>query len=451
MLYTNYQSLKKLNRNLNGLKFLLNDYSIETMPHWICFQNTYSCNLSCPHCQFHGTEEAKKKYNDKILNMKDELLKKVASEVLPFAGEYMLTVGGEPLVLKGIENTIHELEKYGAKLHLITNGTLLRKRMLEILLPYTGGYYISIDGATESTFETLRKGAKFKKVLKNVKLLKRSLELLSLENENLVILAFTIMGSNIQEMPEMVRLASFWGVNTVNGNFVVIMHDHVAHEAIEFHKPRYNYYYTKAKELATDLDINFDFPPPFEGVAPDPTYNHNFDQMIIKKGLNDSNRIPPPYRSYLNLPQVEAEALELATAIRNKNANRKQIEYDETNKDLYGKMKIVYEKLIHENKNLLQELTAKLDQKVKFCNYLFRTAYVASKGEVSPCCIGGRPDMGNVSHNSMFQVWNGEKFNNFRKSYFSQNPEPCCQTCQYNVNIPLMSIFQQFALPLSYD
>ncbi len=56
---TGYMPAKRLNSKLNALKILVQDDSIETMPQWVGFSATTFCNLRCPHCQTHGTDETR--------------------------------------------------------------------------------------------------------------------------------------------------------------------------------------------------------------------------------------------------------------------------------------------------------------------------------------------------------------------------------------------------------
>lgn len=197
--------LKDLNARMGALQLVTQHYSIETMPQWVSFTTTTFCNLRCVHCQTHGTEEVRNLYNNQ--RWSDETLTKVAKETLPWAYEYCLTLNGEPLCTPRLKEKLEEVAPYGVKLHITTNGTLFSKELLIRLLPIAGTIDISVDGATELTFEAIRLGGNFRKLLNNIRLLTRTCELLSGTVNPAIGLAFTVMGSNIKEMPEMVRLA----------------------------------------------------------------------------------------------------------------------------------------------------------------------------------------------------------------------------------------------------
>ena len=125
-------------------------------------------------------------------------------------------MSGEPLLLPDFENLITSLIGWGARLNLVTNGTCLRPSMIAAILPHLSNVSISIDGAFAPTFERLRLGAKFGTFLSNVRVVTRSLEYLPELPRPGLCLAFTSMGSNILELPQVVRLASLLKIPNVH-------------------------------------------------------------------------------------------------------------------------------------------------------------------------------------------------------------------------------------------
>lgn len=71
------------------------------------------------------------------------------------------------------------------------------------------------------------------------------------------------------------------------------------------------------------------------------------------------------------------------------------------------------------------------------CTRPWRLAYVTANGNVLPCCIAPFTDvpydsivLGNVRDSSLRQVWNGERYREFRARHAStDNPPPCCRLC----------------------
>ena len=70
------------------------------------------------------------------------------------------------------------------------------------------------------------------------------------------------------------------------------------------------------------------------------------------------------------------------------------------------------------------------------CTDIYAQSLVYWNGDVVPCCydLEGKEIMGNLNNNTMEEIWNGEKYNNFRKrlkgSVFSPKMQPeFCKGC----------------------
>ncbi|MCK5055502.1 MAG: SPASM domain-containing protein [Candidatus Aminicenantes bacterium] len=410
------------------------------MPEWVSFQNSRRCNLRCPHCQTHGTVEINKESNSKKYDMKPELMSRWAADVLPFAFEYSLSLSGEPLAFKGIENIVNEFSSFGSKLSLATNGTLFSPIMIENILPYLASVVFSIDGATQQTFEKLRLGAKFKEVIRNIKILKRTIELLSIEDKFPLRISFTIMGSNIHELPGIVRLAYFLGIPVIEGGFVYIFYDNIKHEDVTFHKSRYNYYYSKARTIAEKLGIYLNVPPPFNDAGYDPNLDPSFDKFIFGEIPGDDIG-PIFYENYVSLKEVEKTAAALARKIRENISKIKPRSLDESTKKIGKRLQESYRCLLDKKKAILSEFNERINDEIKYCVFLSERIFIDFNGDVAPCCIVDRPVLGNIYQNSLFEVWNGEKYNEFRERFYSSDPYPCCKNCIYAKYVKLSSFF----------
>ena len=58
-------------------------------------------------------------------------------------------------------------------------------------------------------------------------------------------------------------------------------------------------------------------------------------------------------------------------------------------------------------------------------------------GNVYPCCVG--PDsllMGNTKQQSVEEIWNGEKYREFRRRMFARDYPEACQNCEHLVANP---------------
>ena len=66
------------------------------------------------------------------------------------------------------------------------------------------------------------------------------------------------------------------------------------------------------------------------------------------------------------------------------------------------------------------------------CRFLWNELFVAVNGDVTPCCIQGRPVVGNVFKENLDQVWNGEGMREMRRRLRDGDPVDCCRDCNYN-------------------
>ena len=91
------------------------------MPTWINLTSTTVCNLKCFMCnQFLDPNSPK-------VIMEDEVYDKVVRELYPYAKTMQLSAFGEPLMTPKMEQKLDDLERYGMKLEMVSNATLMMK------------------------------------------------------------------------------------------------------------------------------------------------------------------------------------------------------------------------------------------------------------------------------------------------------------------------------------
>jgi MoaA/NifB/PqqE/SkfB family radical SAM enzyme len=122
---------------------------------------------------------------------------------------------GEPLLHPRLWDMARILRAQGVGVSLTTNGVKLNQGVQEQVLENLDMVAISLDGARAETYEALRPGADFHRVVEQVAALcfrKRSLGLKKPE----VVLLFLKMRHNLAELPEFIRLAASLGADRVN-------------------------------------------------------------------------------------------------------------------------------------------------------------------------------------------------------------------------------------------
>jgi radical SAM protein with 4Fe4S-binding SPASM domain len=129
-------------------------------------------------------------------------------EMASLRPKWVIVEGGEPLLREDLFELLESMRHEQLDVHLITNGMLLDAGLLNRLASLDIKVMISIDGATAATYEAIRCGAGFDKVLENAR---RCSERGILEAIN-----FTVMRANYKEIPGIFETARSVGVNKIN-------------------------------------------------------------------------------------------------------------------------------------------------------------------------------------------------------------------------------------------
>ena len=171
-----------------------------------------SCNLSCLSCRTHQIFERDKFQLRKKYKLADAIIEYVRTQ----KHNINIHVGsdGDPfasLVYRYFVKTIKDLPNVRFSIH--TNGLLIRKMYHR----HTGLFEkldvlnISVDGATKQTYETLRRGGSYDKIIENLE----SVQQLKTKYNFRFILHFVVQQKNWQEMLLMLKLAHRYNVDEI--------------------------------------------------------------------------------------------------------------------------------------------------------------------------------------------------------------------------------------------
>ena len=152
-----------LKQKLNLDKF--EDYL--RFPMYYEIETVNACNASCRMCTVNKWGENGNPF------MSDTLFRKMADELIDnrhIVRTVNLSRDGEPLLDRKLEERITYLKKGGVKhITFSTNASLLtKKRALSLLTSGMDEIMFSIDGLKKETFEKIRAGLNFEKIINNV-------------------------------------------------------------------------------------------------------------------------------------------------------------------------------------------------------------------------------------------------------------------------------------------
>lgn len=186
---------------------------VETKPRRVVLSEDRSCNLSCPSCRTHVIQLAKHASAEL-----DEIFDTRIAPVLNTAEAIKITGSGDPI---GSRHFRHVLQRLTAapsasrRIQLQTNGVLLNeKAWLDLRLEgHVSTVWVSVDAATKTTYESIRRGGSFERLCRNLHFLGR---IRAEKRIDLLRLDFVIQAANFREMPEFVDLARSIGADGVH-------------------------------------------------------------------------------------------------------------------------------------------------------------------------------------------------------------------------------------------
>ncbi len=174
-------------------------------PKSIQLNNDLSCNLSCPSCR-----------TDKIMNVSGPDYKMnlaITHQVLDLCLEDLeflfITGSGDPFASKIYRELLAKIDgakHRNLKIRLFTNGVMFTKEVWDSLQNIQNNIdmiIVSLDAATEKTYQVVRRGGQFNTVIENLKMISQL-------NENRrfhhVEMAFVVQDTNFREMKQFVEL-----------------------------------------------------------------------------------------------------------------------------------------------------------------------------------------------------------------------------------------------------
>lgn len=220
------------------------------------------CNLKCPMCI--GVSGAD------VSNLIHTPFNVPAAEISRFidgCGESLekvyLSGISEPMLAASFRDVCSYIHAAGKSCGFLTNGTLLNDdncNFLASLDKFSVG--ISFDGATPETFERIRYGASFQRVVDNIRNLTKAF---GHKNRSSCFVGFNFcsMSSNIDELTAVVELAASLGVDNVHAHHLVPQSVDMVEESLFFHQQRSDDAMLEAETRAKALGLSFSCPTPF--------------------------------------------------------------------------------------------------------------------------------------------------------------------------------------------
>jgi MoaA/NifB/PqqE/SkfB family radical SAM enzyme len=234
--------------------------SCDSLPTWINTTNSTVCNLECSFCP-----QASGKGIDR--RMDQAVYRRVLEELYPAAEIVQLSAYGEPMMTPALPEKFADLERFGVRLEMVTNATLMKgDALLARMARIMGLLTVSIDGATAKTYDALRIGARFDEVVGNVRAYNRHRHALPEQSRAPLHFNTILMKRTLDELPDFLKLAKELDAQHVTAMHLVLMEPWAKDEMLDSTrawKQRTNDALARATETAKSLGLSVNLPPPF--------------------------------------------------------------------------------------------------------------------------------------------------------------------------------------------
>ncbi|MBY8979138.1 MAG: radical SAM protein [Candidatus Lokiarchaeota archaeon] len=346
-----------------------------SLPRNVTLHLTENCNLRCKMCYFWGETgtSSNESSGKKPAVMDFELVKKIILELRSVTPFYSL-FGGEPLTYPYLEELIIRIKNAGSIVDTPTNGTLLAKNASMLVRTGFDSIRVSLDGPQETN--DLQRGAgSYAKAIKGIETLHNEKEKAG-KKKPTISLIYTITNDNYDSIEKL--FLDDIDLNKID--WVTIQMQNFLTESMGK---------SYAKFLKSEFGINSNnywkamvrSPGDFANIDTE-ELSHQVKSVIVK--------LDSMHKNYLLLPPTFSAG------------------------------------------NIKAYLAAKWEEMTdiyKSCLSPWTSIDITASGDIAPCHIFYDLILGNLSKNSISDIWNGDKFQIFR-NYFNQNSLlPVCSGC----------------------
>jgi len=215
-----WQAFKR--RFLSYLSYrLFNGYS--SYPETISLFLTYRCNLRCKMCGQWGMVGSSKELPPEMLKAQLSLneIEGVLNEVVSFKPNITL-FGGEPLIYREWPEIVRMVKERGMRCNIITNGVLLRDNAEKMVELGVDEIIFSLDGPREIHDDMRDSPGTFDRAYEGFNLLK---EIKSERHKRipLVNISSTVFEINYRRLDEIVRIADDMGASSITFHHLIFI------------------------------------------------------------------------------------------------------------------------------------------------------------------------------------------------------------------------------------
>lgn len=239
------------NTKLNQKDMQEGNTILKSKPQRLVLELTNACNLKCIMC---GRDEA-----NFTLTVFDTDILKSLSPILDEVEEVTLFGWGEPTLHPQFEEILAFLDNYPVKKYFVTNGMRLDKIKDWLFKYHVDIMAISVDGAKPETNNTIRVNSDLDFIVKELKDIVRIKKEKNL-NYPYMNFVMTMFDRNIEELPDLVKLAADIGLEEVKGVYLTVFSDNLLNETLYNKKDKVKRVFDCTEKLGEELGIKIKLP-----------------------------------------------------------------------------------------------------------------------------------------------------------------------------------------------
>lgn len=306
---------------------------------------------------------------DQHRSMAPALRDRLAGEGLVHAARLGLSVSGEPLLDPALDEWLALAERTGVRLNIASNGTVLPREddELERILRQTATLLLSIDSLDRATFARIRGRDRLPQVRANLDRIVAARDRLPAWSRPRLGINVVWMRDNLDHLPPIIALAAGLGLDLVTVAHLTVHAPEQDPQSLRHCPDRADRARERAARLAQERGVALDLPPAFGPGAP-----------VVAR------------------PRLHLAAGSLRRRLRHR---------------------------------LGLARWKRRGGGAGGCPYLESRAYVSIDGLVSPCCMPGRPLLGDLREQSLAEIWTGPVARRLRRALHEGRPEGACAHC----------------------
>jgi radical SAM protein with 4Fe4S-binding SPASM domain len=182
------------------------------LPTFLQVEPVGQCNLACVMCPVHQRTDTPTDGSPAFMPFERYT---ALLDQFPALEELHLQGLGEPMMHPRFFDMVEHAAARGIKVGCNSNCTLVSDARAErCVTSGLGELHVSLDGATAVTYERIRRGAQFDRVIANILRVQRARQRLHSRTPD-VILTAVVMRQNLSELPDLVRLARDLSISSV--------------------------------------------------------------------------------------------------------------------------------------------------------------------------------------------------------------------------------------------